>query len=689
MYVGGADGGVWKTVDSGASWQSLTDHLVTPIGALAIDPVDDRIIYAGSGEANYANHSRPGVGLYKSSDGGTTWSTFGQAQFSGRCFSRIVIHPLDRQRILAAVTSAGGFPLLAAAKGHPQRADPRGVWESSDGGQTWSRLAGLPAEDVTDLVIDPANPQRWFAGVAHVAGHATNGVYRSIDNGATWTRLTTGLPPVSQTGRIGLAASPARSGRVYAFIARPADPATGGGSTTRGIYRSDDAGTTWMLVSSASLQATYGWYFATVSAHPLNPDEVWFGGLELHRSVNAGVTLTNLSIPHPDVHAIVFDAAGRAVTGDDGGVHRWLGTRWESLNTGLTLTQCYAGISTHPDNPASMVVGLQDNGTVMRVSESSTVWRHVIGGDGGWTQISTLVPDRIYGESQGTGNLARSVNGGLTFVGAGSGLTGRNCFLPPYVVDPASPNRMLYGTERIWISQDAGESFQPLSADVTSGGSAAIRTLAIAPSESQYVYAVTNDGRVVGSTDAGASFSVLISGHPGWPRTTREIFIHPSNPRALWLAAAGYGSNRVLFTGDAGASWSVLSGDLPDLPVNVVAADVRQNPARVFAGAETGVYVTVDGGMRWREVAPGMPRVPTVDLLVEPWRNRLVAATQGRGVWVTRLCVSDWDNSGGTDADDVIRFFSDWDQGRADVNGDSGTDGDDIIAFFAAWDSGC
>jgi photosystem II stability/assembly factor-like uncharacterized protein len=688
LYIGGADGGVWKSTDAGVTWACLTDAFVTPIGALAMSPLDPQTLYAGTGEANFANHSRPGAGILKTTDGGASWTELGVPEFAGRSISRINIHPTQPERLLVAVVGAGGFPLLAAAKGHPQATGPRGLWRSNDGGATWAQLGGLPNLDVTDVIRQPGTPATILAAVGQITGSTSNGIYRTTTNGSSWTRVTAGLPPIAEIGRIGLAASPAQPGRFYAFIARPCD-ASGGGATTRGIYRSDDSGATWTLVNASSYQATYGWYFTTIAAHPTNSAEVWIGALGSSRSINAGSTFSSMGVPHPDVHAYAWDASGRLISGDDGGVHRYDGTAWTTLNAGLTLTQCYAGISTHPTDPAKILVGLQDNGSALRESETSTVWRSVYGGDGGWTQINQQDPSVMFVEFQGTGNLGRSTNGGASFVDVGAGLTGRNCFLPPYLIDPDNPSRIIYATQSTWVSNDTGAFFEVLSADVTAGGTAAIRSMAIAPSDSRYVYVSTNDGRVLASVDGGASFALCITGHPGWPRCTREIFVSPDDPRTLYVAAAGYNSQRVLHSTDAGGTWTPIGAGLPNLPVNTVAADVRTTPHRIFAGTEEGVWAR-EGGV-WSRYGVGIPRVPVIDLLVEPARNRIIASTQGRGVFIAPLCPADFTNDGGVDGDDVIAFFAAWDVSapRADINADGGVDGDDVITFFARWDSGC
>ncbi|UCH96813.1 MAG: hypothetical protein JSV88_08160, partial [Candidatus Aminicenantes bacterium] len=244
-YVGGADGGVWKSEDGGSSWKALTDHLpTTAIGAVTVDPTNDQVVYAGSGEANFANHSRYGLGLYKTTDGGENWEVLAADIFSGRCFSRIVIDPSHTDTLYASITHAGGLPSfdfnIAGARGHTGALLPPGVWKSTDGGITWTQLTnGLPGDlSATDLIMDPSNASILFAGIGHVFGDPRNGIYRSTDGGSSWNKLGGGLPGTG-VGRIALATTPANPNRIYASIVRACD-ARGGGASTMGVYRSDD-----------------------------------------------------------------------------------------------------------------------------------------------------------------------------------------------------------------------------------------------------------------------------------------------------------------------------------------------------------------------------------------------------------------------------------------------------------------
>ncbi|QOI99888.1 MAG: hypothetical protein HRU70_05080 [Phycisphaeraceae bacterium] len=699
-FAAGADGGVWRTDTGGSTWTPLTDHLpASAVGALALDPADPDTIYAGTGEANFANHSRYGLGIYKSTDAGATWTHLAEPIFAGRCISRLVIDPRDPSRIFAAVTHAGGFPARAAAKGHPQADGPVGLFRSDDAGISWTHVSGgLPSLCLTDLVIDPADPSRMFAAAGRIFGDPANGIYRSTDSGATWVRLSAGLP-AGTVGRIALAAAPSRAGRLYALITRPAD-ASGNNASTLGGFRTDNAGDSWTSISPGSIQATYGWYLCVVGVSPTNPDTVLMGGLSLVRSTNAGSNFTTVTPPHVDLHAITWDAAGRLVVGDDGGVHRSPnnGTSWESRNNNLGTIQFYAGVSSHPTDPNRFLGGTQDNGSNLRTSDTLT-WTRVTGGDGGWTQWDHANPQRLFTEFQGTGNLYRSTNGGASFnlFSAGIDASDRNCFLPPYLIDPTDPTRMLYATQRVYRSVNGG-SWTPISPSLSPTG--AVRALAISPADSLTVYAVTNDHRLHVSTDGGASFTTRVTDAIGWPRVTREIRPDPIDPAVVYLAGAAFGSPKVRRSTDRGLTWATLDGDLPDLPVNVLAIDSRCAPNTLYAGTDAGVFQSTDDGRSWRRMDGGLPNACVIDLHTEPAFGRLVAATQGRGLWAAPLpdcppCTADFNGDGFVDFLDLDAFVVCFEgegcpPGRTpDLNGDGFVDFFDADTFIEAFEAGC
>ena len=636
-FAAGADGGVWRTLDGGSSWTALTGDLpTTAMGALALDPSDENVLYAGTGEANYANHSRYGLGIFKTTDGGDSWTHLAESTFAGRCISRLRIDPQNGQVVYAAVTRAGGFPELAAAKQHPGATGDLGVFKSMDGGLNWSRLSGLPNLSATDLVLDENNPQVLYAAIGRIFGSSQNGIYKSINAGSSWTKLAGGLP-TSSVGRISLALAPSDPNRLYTLIANPSSSG-GGSASTRGAYRSINGGSDWSAIPVGDIQATYGWYLNTVLVHPTNSSTVFMGGLVLVRSTNSGSSFSNVTPPHVDVHALAFDASGRLLAGDDGGVQRSAnnGSSWTSLNDGLGTIQLYAGFSSHPTNDDQFLGGMQDNGSNRRTT-NSLGWTQVFGGDGGWTQIDVANPNRMFVEYQGTGNLYRSTDGGGSFSWSAGGIStsDRNCFLPPFLIDPANSNRMLYATHRIYRSLDGGSSWSVRSGDLTNG-SGAIRSLAISSADPNVVWAATNDGKLQVSTNGAATFTQVLSGLPGWPRCTREIFCHPQDASTAWLAIAAFGTAQIRKTTNLGASWSDLDAQLPDVPVNSVAV-IPGVPDRLFAGTDSGLYHSPDGGGRWERYGIGLPRAVVVDILLETDRDRIVVATQGRGVFRTGL----------------------------------------------------
>jgi photosystem II stability/assembly factor-like uncharacterized protein len=652
-YVAGADGGVWRTTDAGTTWTPLTDQMpTTAMGALALDPTNENIIYAGTGEANYANHSRYGLGLLKSTDGGDTWVQLAESTFAGRCFSKIVINPASPQTLYASIARAGGFPELAAAKGHPGATGPLGVFRSDDGGETWVQLAGgLPNLAATDLAIDPTNPNVLYAAIGHIFGHLGNGIYKTTNGGTSWTKLAGGLPTTT-LGRISLAIAPSQPTRIYTLITNPCD-AAGNNGTTKGAYRSDNGGTSWTSLPIGSIQSSYGWYLSVVSVQPSNASVVFMGGLDLYKSTTAGASWVDVTPNHVDQHALAWDALGRLVAGHDGGVGRTanLGTSWTALNN-LGIIQFYAGFATHPTNANYMMGGFQDNGTSIR-SGPGLGWTQVFGGDGGWTQIDQANPLRLFCEYQGSGNLYVSNNGGGSFNYSGSGISGsdRYAFEPPFLIDPTTSTRMLYATHRIYRSTNSGSSWTAISGDLTGGGTAAIRSLALAPSDPNTVYAATNDGRVQRSTNGGSTFTLVLTGNPGWPRVTRELFVEPGNPQHVYVAGAGFGQPKVRYSDDGGTNWTVLDGNLPDVPVDTISVDTRGTFPVLYVGADDGLYYSIVGGLNWHRYGNGLPRACVIDLRLEPARSRLLATTQGRGVWSVPIAVP-----GDLNGDAVVDF---------------------------------
>src|SRR5690606_2744043 len=371
IYIGGAQGGVWKTTNGGANWTPLTDHECSlAMGWIVLDPVDPDIVYAATGEQHFSSDSYYGCGVLRSTDGGATWTQLGAEVFDvatttsgGVRIARIVLDP-------RTAGSTANATLHVAAE--------NGVWKSTDGGVSWTRTlaAGTtgPAP-ATDLVMHPSDPDVLYAALGRVAGDAANGVYRSTDAGATWMKLDNGFPS-ADVGRINLAIAPSQPSILYASIQNAFEqPRAGDDGTLLGIYKSTDGGASWALASSTPSCNTQCWYDMALAVHPHSPDTVLFGGVPLYRSTDGGRTFQTVGTGaggsvHVDQHVIVYDPSDpRTVyVGNDGGIYRSreggaAGT-WESLNSDIAITQFYAGIGLHPTDPDIVLGGTQDNGTL-------------------------------------------------------------------------------------------------------------------------------------------------------------------------------------------------------------------------------------------------------------------------------------------------------------------------------------
>ncbi len=422
-YVGGAAGGVWKTIDGGTTFNPVFDDQASlSVGSIGIDPLNSQTVYVGTGEANATSPYRPqlrdsyyGAGLYKSTDGGTTWARIGDSTFGSCHVAAVTPHPTIAGVVVATVSTSG----LSGAS--PCTA---GIYRSTDGGTTWTLRLDLSASSGQDfaplsLAVSGAAPSRWFAGVARA------GVYRSTDSGVTWTRLTAApLPAPSLIGRVAVSVSPVAPDRVYAVMSTPAGDALG-------VWTSPDGGATWAAAdtptgkpecTSSSGQCTYD---LAIAASPGGEGSFTVGGVKLRRYTSFGSassvvldpqnTTGNVGV-HWDTHVLVFDAAGRMWIGTDGGVYRWdaVADPAVNLNGTLGLTQFYPGIS--GTTSGLLIGGAQDMAT--SVSKGATSWINTASGDGGYTVIDkTTTPATVLATSQSF-TMYRSTDGGDTFSGA-------------------------------------------------------------------------------------------------------------------------------------------------------------------------------------------------------------------------------------------------------------------------------
>jgi photosystem II stability/assembly factor-like uncharacterized protein len=616
IYVGAAQGGVWKSLNGGGSWAPLTDGQCSlAIGALAIDPVAPAIVYAGTGEANFSADSYYGCGVLRSSDGGATWSQLGRDIFDtpdgGATISRIIVDP-------ATAGSATGSTIFAATS--------FGVYKSTNSGSTWIRVLSGYAPD---LAQDPSNGLVLYAG-----GYLPSpGVYKTTDGGNTWRQLLGGFP-TSNVGRTALAIAPSAPNVLYAAVASTAD------GTLLGIYKSDDSGATWGELD-ASNAACNGqcWYDLVIAVDPSNADVVYFGGVPLYKSVDGGANFTNIGGPiHVDQHAFAFDPGNSSTiyAGNDGGVYRSIdrGQAWVSLNTNLAITQFYPGISVAPTASRDILGGTQDNGTLEFTG--SAIWTPAFSGDGGFTAINYLSPTTAFMECQwhcGPWRRDGGMRGSLVPASNGIDFNDRAQFIPPLVMDPVNPLVLYFGTYRLYRTEDDGQSWVAISPDLTKGYSG-ISAIAAAASDSLKLYVGTGDGNVQVTSDGGSSWKAVTGGLPD--RYVTDIIVDPSNAGHAYVTFSGftyYGgvAGHVFETADGGGTWRDITSNLLDLPVNAILR--VPSTGELFVGTDLGAFRSADDGTTWAPWTPGLPNVAVLDLALSPVTGTIVAATHGRGMF--------------------------------------------------------
>ena len=634
IYAASSSGGVWKTTNDGASWTPLTDYQCSlASGAIAIDPANPRIVYVGTGEPRVSS----GCGLLRSDDEGLTWVNLGASQVTGSVW-RVVIDPstagsTDRTTIYVGATT--------------------GVFRSFDSGRSFERL-GVGAGDIW---IDPQNPRRLY--VATQPGTAGGGLFGSSDGGTTWTPLTNGLPASFNYAK--LAISP-QTHAIYAAIGDRTDAALAG------LFRSLDGGQSWTPLSRSGtrpvcraapvqfqLNCTACWFSLLMAVNPTDSTKLFFGEQFLYRSTDEGNSWVDVRLGDDpciykayvfgDNHAVVFDSRGRVLVANDGGLQRSRdnGTTWESLATNLSVRQFYPGISLHPTDASVVFAGAQDL-AVLKYTQGS--WQSVYFGDGGFTAIDPTRPSTVYVErewhtGEGAG-ISRSDFGGDVGTFAlkqnGIDLTDRAQFIPPLTLDATTPSRLAFGTFRVYLTDDRGEQWRPVSPALTAG---TIRSLAFAPLNGANIWAGTNDGRVWVTDNSGGSWNEVSTGLPR--RAVTHIAVMGTGMTAF-VTLSGFGAPHVWKTSDAGRSWMSLSNGLPDTPCNTLLVD--SSDGTLFVGTDVGVYRSTNDGGTWSLFSDNLPNVPVLDLAQNTRLGVIIVGTYGRGLYtIGDLCSSSIDTA--------------------------------------------
>lgn len=669
FYFGACTGGVWKTTDAGTYWENISDGYLNSaaVGAIAVSDSDPNVIYIGTGEACIRGNVSHGDGVYKSTDAGRTWSHLGLDDT--RHISRIRIHPENPDIVYVAALGHAFGPN-----------EERGVFRSKDGGSTWEKiLYNHPQSGAIDLSMDITNPRTLYAAFWEVirkpwgldSGGPNSGLFRTNDGGDTWENITNnpGLPD-GLKGRIGVSVSAAQPNRVYALVE----------AIDGGLFRSDDWGDTWSCVSEDRNLRQRPWYYMHIFADPKDGDTVWILNLDAHKSVDGGRTFVSIGTPHGDNHDLWIDPRNsqRMIEGNDGGACISFngGETWSTILNQPTAQ--FYHLTTDSQFPYRVYGTQQDNSAISvpsRTYKGAIPYREcypVGSSESGYIAVRPDNPNIVYsgaiGSAPGGGGplLRYDCATGQTRiitvwpeVYAGWGpkdIKYRFQWTYPIVLSPHDPN-ILYATgNKVFRSTDEGTNWEAISPDLTrddkskqeaSGGPITHDTTGaehyctiFSFVESQHqrgvFWAGSDDGLVHVSKDDGSTWAdVTPPDMPEWT-TISMIEVSPHDPGTAYLAGWRYkldDYNPYLYkTNDFGQSWISISDGIPD---HDFLRCIREDPSRrglLYAGTESGIYVSFNDGGSWQSLRLNLPVVPIHDLQVK--NDDLVAATHGRSFWI-------------------------------------------------------
>ncbi len=662
FYFGATGGGVWKTIDGGRSWENISDgHFGGSIGSIAISESDNNVIYVGGGEKTVRGNVSFGYGIWKTEDGGKNWQQVGLEK--SRHVSRIRIHPKDHNIVYAAVMGN----LFADSQ-------ERGIYKSIDGGKNWKRvLFANERSGAVDLIIDPNNPRILYASTWNIrrtpysllSGGEGSALWKSTDSGETWENISSnkGLPE-GIWGISGVTVSPANSDRVWAIIE----------NEKGGVYRSDDAGKTWRKLNESRSLRQRAWYYTRIYADPKDEDLVYVMNVAYHKSTDGGKTFKSFRAPHGDHHDlwIAPENPNRMIIGDDGGAQVTYdgGETWSTYYNQPTA-QFYR-VTTDNHFPYRIYAAQQDNSTIRidhRTSSSEindSHWEPTAGGESAHIAIDPLDNDVVYGGSYG-GYLTRinHKTGSRKAINVwpdnpmGHGAEGMRYRFQwnfPIFFSRHNPKRLYAASNHLHVSTNGGQSWETISEDLTrndttklksSGGPitkdntsveyyCTIFAAAESPLKEGLIWVGSDDGLIHVTKDGGQSWTnVTPTNMPKWLMIN---CIEPDyhNEGTCYIAGTLYKEGDfkpyIYKTENYGASWTkIVSGIGAEHFTRAIRVDHKKEGV-LYAGTESGMYISNNGGQSWSSLQLNLPIVPITDLVIK--NDNLIAATQGRGIWM-------------------------------------------------------
>lgn len=662
FYMGSTGGGVWRTKDGGSTWENISDGFFGgSIGAVAVSASDNNVIYVGGGEKTVRGNVSSGHGMWKSEDAGETWKSIGL--LNSRHVGRIRIHPTNPDIVFAAVMG----DLFKSS-------EERGVYRSKDGGQTWSRVLFANADaGAVDLTFDPNNPRILFASTWRIrrtpysleSGGEGSGLWKSTDSGDTWTEITRneGLPK-GINGISGITVSPVNSQRVWAIIE----------NKDGGVFRSDNGGKTWRKVNSERKLRQRAWYYSRIYADTKDEDMVYVMNVSYHRSKDGGRTFETFRAPHGDHHDlwIAPEDNQRMVIADDGGAQVSYdgGENWSTYMNQPTA-QFYR-VTTDNSFPYRIYGAQQDNSTVRIAHRTSggsigeSDWESTAGGESAHIAPNPVNPDIVYGGSY-DGFLSRvdHANEQMRLVDVwpdnpmGHGaedMKYRFQWNFPIFFSPHNPNKLYTTSNHVHVTTNEGQSWEIISPDLTrndpstlgpSGGPITKDNTAVeyygtifaameSPLEEGVIWVGSDDGLVHITKDGGQNWeNITPAGMPEW-MMINSIDIDPHAKGSAYIAGTKYktGDNTPYLykTKDYGKTWTKITNGIPeDHFTRVVRADPKRQ-GLLYAGTEKGMHISFDDGASWSPFQLNLPVVPITDLTIK--NDNLIAATQGRSFWL-------------------------------------------------------